>query len=67
MNETEQYLEEIVIDVCSRSFLLCANDGDEKVIECDNIDEFMGVFELVKERVDDEAIFYSDIVVKKES
>lgn len=65
MNQTEQYLEHIVIDLCGRSFLLISNDGEEKIVECETPEEFMNVFLVVKDRVDEDSISYCDVAVYK--
>ena len=41
MNDT--YVQSVVIDVCSRTFLLLSDKGDEKVIECETAEQFMNV------------------------
>ena len=41
MNET--YVAGVVIDVCTRSFLLLSDEGDEKMVECETAEQFMNV------------------------
>ena len=40
-----------------------SDQGDEKVIECDSIDEFMNVLEFVNATVPDEMLVYSDPMI----
>ena len=47
-NEDDEHLTRVVIDTCARTYRLLSNEGDEKVIECDSVEEFMNVLELVR-------------------
>jgi hypothetical protein len=60
---TEEYVVGIVIDVCSRSFLLLSNEGDEKMVECETVDQFMNVLEMVTANLTDEQIEYADLAI----
>ena len=62
MNNTE-CVQGIVIDICSRSFLLLGDQGDEKFVECDSVDEFMNVLNYVTENLEDDQIEYADLAV----
>ena len=63
-NENDEHLTRVVIDTCSRTFRLYSNEGGEKIVECDNMDEFMNVLELVRAVVDDDVVAYSEVKVK---
>ena len=63
MNNTAEYVEGIVIDICSRSFLLLSDQGDERMVQCDSVDEFMNVLEVVTDNLDDDQIEYAELVV----
>ena len=63
-NEDDEHLTRVVIDTCSRTFRLFSNEGGEKVVECDNMDEFMNVLELVRAVVDEDVVAYSEVKVK---
>ena len=56
---TEEYVESVLVDVCSRSFKLFSNFGDEQSMTCDTPDQFMEVLSFVKMALeDDEADLY---------
>lgn len=57
----EQLLESVAIDVCTRSVLLTADDGSEKLVECETVQEFMNVLEFVRAIVPDEQIVYAEV------
>jgi hypothetical protein len=61
---TEAYVEGVVIDICSRSFLLISDQGEERFIKCDTPEEFMNVMEVCTSRLNDDQIKYADLSVK---
>ena len=63
-NEDDEHLTRVVIDTCSRTFRLYSNEGGEKIVECDNMEEVMNVLELVRAVVDDDVVAYSEVKVK---
>ena len=63
-NENDEHLTRVVIDTCSRTFRLYSNEGGEKIVECDNMEEFMNVLELVRAVVDDDVVAFSEVKVK---
>ena len=62
--EDDEHLIRVVVDKCSRTFRLFSNEGGEKIVECDNMDEFMNVLELVRAVVDEDVVAYSEVKVK---
>ena len=62
-NENDEHLTRVVIDTCSRTFRLYSNEGGEKIVECDNMEEFMNVLELVRAVVNDDILAYSEAKV----
>ena len=63
MQSTEEFVESIVIDICSRSFLLLSDQGDEKIVECDSADEFMAILDVVTANLNDDQIEYAAVTV----
>ena len=39
----DEFLMKCVVDTAKRSFYLYSNEGDEKVVDCDTVEEFMNV------------------------
>jgi len=58
-NTMEEYINSVLIDMSKRHFTLFSTQGNEKVIECNTYDEFMNVFKVVRDKVDEEMIFYT--------
>ena len=60
MRNTE-CVQGIVIDVCTRSFLLLSDEGNEKMVECDTVTEFMNVLDVVTANLTEDQIEYADL------
>ena len=56
----EAFLTKCVVDPIKRSFYLYSNEGEKRVVNCDNTDEFMNVLELVRTITPDDALSYTD-------
>jgi hypothetical protein len=63
---TETFVQGVVIDVCSRSFLLLSDQGDEKIVECETAEQFMNVLEVCTSHLNDDQIEYADLAIAGE-
>jgi hypothetical protein len=63
MNNTAEYVEGIVIDICSRSFLLLSDQGDEKFVQCETAEQFMNVLEVCTSNLSEDQIEYADLAI----
>jgi hypothetical protein len=63
MSTAQETVQGIVIDVCSKSFLLLSDQGNTKTVQCDNTEEFMNVLEVVTAQLDPEQIEYADLAI----
>lgn len=63
MSTAQETVKGIVIDVCTKSFLLLSNRGSTKQVTCDTTEEFMNVLEVVTSNLDTDQIEYADIAV----
>ena len=52
----EEYLMKCVVDTAKRSFYLYSNEGDEKVVECETMEQFMNDDGLLASEIDLERI-----------
>lgn len=57
---TEEYLTRCVVDTLARKFYLYSNGGDERVVECETVDQFMNVLEVVRDKLDEDTLVYSN-------
>jgi hypothetical protein len=55
-----EYLTRCVIDTCKRTVNLYSNTGQEKVVKCDTVDEFMNVLEFVRRTLDESTLSYAN-------
>jgi hypothetical protein len=60
---TETFVQGVVIDICTRTFLLFSDQGDEKIIECETAEQFMNVMECCTSHLNDDQIEYTDLAV----
>jgi len=63
--DTEEYVESVLVDVCSKSFKMFSNLGEEQSLTCETTEQFMDVLSVVKYALeDDEAnLYYLDPII----
>ena len=61
----DEYLMKCVVDPAKRSFYLYSNEGDEKVVDCDTIEEFMNVLDVVRKTCPEERLIYAEPLSEK--
>lgn len=54
-------LEKVAMDVCTRSIMLIADDGSDRIVECETVDEFMNVIEFVRKLVPEDRIVFAEV------
>ena len=58
--EDEEYLMMCVVDPVKRTFYLYSSEGDTKQVDCNNVEEFMNVLEVVRATCPEERLVYAD-------
>ena len=58
--EDEEYLMKCVVDPVKRTFYLYSSEGVTKQVDCNNVEEFMNVLELVRATCPEERLVYAD-------
>ena len=61
--QEDEYLTRCVVNTTARTFSLYSNTGDEKVVSCDTVTEFMNVLEFVRKTLDDDTVVYADPLI----
>jgi hypothetical protein len=56
----EETLTRCVVDTLARKFYLYSNEGGERVVECESVDQFMNVLEVVRDKLDEDTLVYSN-------
>ncbi len=59
-NEGEEYVTRCIVDPMRRSVRLLSSEGDERSVDCENLEEFMNILELVRAVVPEEVVVYVD-------
>ncbi len=62
--ETDECVQDIIVDVCKKRITLISNEGETRIVKCDNTDQFMSVMEVIRDTADPEIITYVDPVTK---
>ena len=57
---TEEFLSRCVVDTLARKFYLYSSEGSERVVECESVEQFMNVLEVVRTQVSDDCLAYTD-------
>ena len=56
----DDFLTRCVVDPVARKFYLYSEQGDERVIDCETVDQFMSVLELVRDKCSDDVLAYAN-------
>ena len=59
----DDFVFEVVVDICSRTFKLKSDVGDNKIIACDDTDEFMRVLEVCDKMLEPHMIVYAELAL----
>ena len=57
---SDDLLSKCVVDTSKRKVYLYSDNGKENVASCETVDEFMNVLNFVRDKVEEERVFYSD-------
>ena len=61
----DEFLMKCVVDTAKRSFYLYSNEGEEKVVNCDTVQQFMDVLEVVRDTCPEERLIYAEPLSEK--
>ena len=59
----DDFVFEVVVDICARTFKLKSDNGDNKIIACEDIDEFMRVLEVCDQMLEPYMIKYAELAI----
>ena len=62
----DDYLFQVEVDICSRSFNLISDDGTSKKIFCDTPDEFMRIIRVCDELLLPDQVVYKELATQKD-
>ena len=52
-----------LVDICAKTFKLKSDNGDDKVIACENTEEFMRVLDVCDKMLEPEMIVYAELAL----
>lgn len=55
----DEHLTRCVVDPVKRTVYLYSNEGSEKQVSCETVEEFMNVLEYVRNHVDEQTLSYA--------
>ena len=56
----DEYLTRCVVDTLRRTITIYSSEGDENVVKCDTVDEFMSVLDVVRNTAPDDVVSYTN-------
>ena len=56
----DDFLSRCVVDPVTRKFYLYSESGDERVVDCETVDQFMSVLELVRAITPEDVLAYTN-------
>ena len=56
----------IACPLCTKTFTLYSDGGSTRTIDCENSDQFMSIFLLIRDKLEEEQIEYSGVSVRED-
>ena len=53
-----------IVDICSRSFKIVSDEGYVQLVQCETVQEFIDVLQVVNDFMDEDMLVYSEIITK---
>ena len=59
----DEFIYEVEVDICARTFKLKSDKGENKIIACVNTDEFMRVLEVCDQMLEPCMVVYKELAL----
>ena len=56
----DEFLTRCVVDPLRKTVYLYSNEGDEKQVSCETVEQFMNVLELIRATVSEDTLSYAN-------
>ena len=56
----DEYLTRCVVDPLKKTVYLYSNEGSEKQVSCETVEEFMNVLDFVRAKLDEDTLVYAN-------
>lgn len=57
----DDILTRVVVDVQGRKFYLYSDQGNERLVECQTLEEFMNVLKVCRDTLDEDTLAYATL------
>ena len=54
----DEYLDKVTVDIPSKRFTLLSSEGNTKVIDCDDGDQFIRILDVVRDQCQNDEVVY---------
>tara|TARA_B100000700_G_scaffold256660_1_gene290021 strand:+ start:6857 stop:7042 length:186 start_codon:yes stop_codon:yes gene_type:complete len=54
----DEYLDKVTVDIPSKRFTLLSSEGNTKVINCDDGDQFIRILDVVRDQCQNDEVVY---------
>lgn len=58
----DEYLVRCIVDTVKQKFYLHSQEGTEKEVSCESVEEFMNALKFVRNQLDENMITYSNLL-----
>ena len=62
----DDFVLNVEIDICSRSFALLSESGDKRIINCDTKEEFIRILRVCDELLSPDQVVYKELATQKD-
>ena len=59
----EDFVYEVIVDICAKTFKLKSSSGDNKIIACEYSAEFIRVFQVCDQMLEPHMIKYAELAL----
>ena len=59
----EDFVYEVIVDICAKTFKLKSSNGDNKIIACEDSDEFIRVLQVCDQMLEPHMIKYAELAL----
>ena len=63
IEETDSFVFGVVVDICTRTFVLLSDKGEEKEVQCDSFQQFTNILEFVRDSLEPTQVLYAEPAV----
>ena len=54
----DEYLDKVTVDTPSKRFTLLSSEGNTKVIDCDDGDQFIRILDVIRDQCQNDEVVY---------